>query len=213
MVLIDPPTNFLDEVDEHKNAEVRQLVMKVVEWCFKNDLACVFVLHVNKQTGKGVEAINRVMGSVAWVTTARVAHSLCGDPDDKTRRLWMPIKNNLGPMGKGLAYRIEGEPAVVNWLGEVDMTADEAMNAEPATRKRAVVAAEWLSEKFGEKVEWSSKELFDEARAIGLGRNAVYGAKDSLKIKARRVASESGDITWMWRLPDGEAQLPGREQD
>jgi hypothetical protein len=80
VVMIDPPTNFLGEVDEHKNAEVRQLLMNLVMWAAHRDLACVLIMHVNKSTGKGIEAVNRVMGSVAWVSTARIAHTFARRP-------------------------------------------------------------------------------------------------------------------------------------
>lgn len=205
LVLIDPPTNFLGDVDEHRNSEVRQLVMKVVEWCFRHDLACVFVLHVNKQTGKGLEAINRVMGSVAWVSTSRIAHTFCLDPDDKTRGLWMPTKSNLGPLPKGLAYRIVGasDEGRLEWLGEVDITADDAMGGEPKARRRVVVATDWLIERFRERRDWASDELFASARAAGLSRNALFEAKDSLQLpKARQEVLENGDRQWVWWVPD-----------
>jgi hypothetical protein len=203
LVMIDPPTNFLDDVDEHKNSEVRQLVMKVVEWCAGRDVAVIFVLHVNKQTGKGVEALNRVMGSVAWVSTARIAHSFCLDPDDQTRGLWMPTKSNLGQMPKGLAYRITGgDTPGVEWLGEVDMTADEAMSAEPKSRKRCVVAAEWLVERFNEKPVWNSDDLIRAAKQAGVSRNALFEAKDALGLnKPRKHTYENGDVMWVWSIP------------
>ena len=202
LVMIDPPTNFLNDADEHKNSEIRQLVMKVVEWCFGRDLAVLFVLHVNKQTGKGVEAVNRVMGSVAWVSTARIAHALCPDPDDPTRGLWMPTKSNLGPLPKALAYRIGGDPPLVEWLGEVDITADEAMAAEPKARKRCVVAAEWLVAKFRERREWPSEDLFEAAEEEGLSRNAIFQAKDALNLpKARQDYTHAGGKRWIWWVP------------
>lgn len=203
LVMIDPPTNFLDDVDEHKNSEVRQLVMKVVEWAFTRDLAVLFVLHVNKQTGKGLEAVNRVMGSVAWVSTSRIAHAFCLDPDDPTRGLWMPTKSNLGALPKGLAYRIVGDdPPVVEWLGEVDITADEAMNGDAKKRKREVVASEWLVERFREKREWSSDDLIRAGKEHGISRNALFEAKDMLALpKPRKVTQENGDVVWMWWVP------------
>lgn len=203
LVMIDPPTNFLDDVDEHKNSEVRQLVMKVVEWCAGRDVAMLFVLHINKQTGKGVEALNRVMGSVAWVSTARIAHSFCLDPDDQTRGLWMPTKSNLGQMPKGLAYRITGDDTPgVKWLGEVDITADEALSASPKSRNRSVVAADWLVDRFREKLEWNSKDLIAAGKAQGVSRNALFEAKDILDLpKARKVTHENGDESWVWWVP------------
>lgn len=213
LVMIDPPTNFLCDVDEHKNSEVRQLVMKVVEWCFTRDLACLFVLHVNKQTGKGVEALNRVMGSVAWVTTARVAHSFCEDPDDPERCLWVPTKNNLGPMPKGLAYRIEGprDAGKVVWLGEVDTTANEAMGGGKKER-RDVTASRWLIEQFREKRSWDSDDLFRAGQAAGVSRNAIFEAKKLLSLpQAKRVILENGNIKYVWWVPEQWAPLDDQD--
>lgn len=204
LIVIDPPTNFLIKADEHKNAEVRQVVMKIVEWLQDKDVAVLFILHVNKNCGKGVEALNRVMGSVAWVTTSRIAHSFTPDPDDRTRCLFIPMKNNLGPVGKGLAYRIveSGEMGLLKWIGEVDTTADEAMAGDSKGRSRKVVAAEWLLERFREKLEWASNDLFRAADAEGISRSAVFDAKRMLALpKARQVIEENGNRTWVWWVP------------
>lgn len=204
LVLIDPPTNFLEGVDEHKNSEVRQLVMKVVEWCLDRKVACVFILHVNKQTGKGVEALNRVMGSVAWVTTARVAHTFCLDTNDPARCLWVPLKNNIGRLAKAIAYRITeaDDAARVEWVEEVDTTADEALgHAEPRVR-RDIAAAKWLVEKFRERLVWESEDLFKMAKNEGVSKNAIFEAKQKLGLpRARRTQQESGNVTYEWWVP------------
>lgn len=215
LVLIDPPTNFLDSIDEHKNAEVRQVVMRVVEWAMKRDLAVLFILHVNKP-GKGVEAINRVMGSVAWVTTSRIAHSLCIDPDDRERCLWVPLKNNLGPLVKAIAYRIvreENGEGRLEWIEEVDTTADEAMGNGGPRERRDIMAADWLVEKFRERHEWPSDELFRAAEHEGVSRSAIFEAKRKLELpRARRVVQENGNATFVWWVPEDWPALTEDEE-
>jgi hypothetical protein len=200
VVMIDPPTNFLEGTDEHKNAEVRQLVMKVVEWAIGRDVAVLFILHVNKNV-KGVEALNRVMGSVAWVTTARIAHAFCADPDDRSRSLWVPMKNNLGPLEKAIAFRIvkDGGTTTVRWEGEIDTTADDAMGREPDRKRRDIRAGEWLVDQFRTRLEWESGDLFERARQDGVSRNAIFEAKESLKLpRARRQVKENGEEVYIW---------------
>ena len=61
------------------------------------------------------------------------------DPDDQTRRLFLPVKNNLALPGKGIAFRLEqrlvGEPdasvvsSSVVWDDHVETTADQALQA------------------------------------------------------------------------------------
>lgn len=203
LICIDPPTNFLGDVDEHKNAEIRAVLMGLVNFLNKRDIACVLVTHVNKAAGKGLDALNRVMGSVAWTTTSRIAHTFAQDPDDPSRCLFVPMKNNLGPLAKGLAYRIESTEALatVAWLGTVDTTADEAMAGEKGTPRR-VVAAEWLIERFREQLEWSSDDLIKQGKNEGVNRDALFEAKKALGIpKPRKVTEMNGDTHWVWWVP------------
>lgn len=205
VVIIDPPTNFLGDTDEHKNAEVRSMLMRLVIWAKDQDLACVLIMHVNKQTGKGIEAINRVMGSVAWVSTSRIAHSFTPDPDDPKRCLFLPMKNNLGPIPLGLMYRVVATPnlAKVEWLAEVDTTADDAMSRDPG-KPRRIVAAEWLAEQLQKRNEWPSDELFAAARAENVSRDAIFEAKRILRLpRARRQIEKNGDTTYFWWVPPG----------
>ncbi len=203
LIIIDPPTNFLSDADEHKNSEVRRIVMAIVEWLQdKVGTAVLFITHVNKNCGKGVEALSRVMGSIAWVTTCRIAHSFSSDPDDKSRGLFLPMKTNLGPLGKGLAYRIvtRAGSAGVEWIGEVDTTADEAMAGErKAKPKRRVKAAVWLEELFAEEVEIASDTIYKRMREeTTLSNNALKEAKEDMGIKAKQHADDEGKWAWFW---------------
>ncbi len=201
LIMIDPPTNFLKNINENRNDDVRQLIMNVVAWCFTKDLAFIFVLHTNKAGGKGLEALARVMGSVAWTTTARIAHSFTMDPDDASRCLWVPMKSNIGPVVKGLAYRITKEdPVIIDWLGEVDTTSDEAFNGEK--RNRADVATDWLLDRFRERLEWTSDELFSRGEKEGISRNAIFAARKVLNPpRAKKRVQESGKDEYVWWVP------------
>jgi hypothetical protein len=170
LVAIDPPTAYLDGTDDHKNAELRQLLTPLKNWAAKHDVAIIFNTHVNKGGNGRADAMARVMGSVAWVNAVRAAHLFAEDPEDPARRLFLPLKSNLAKPRRGLAYRIAGRtdeldgPAAVEWLGEVDTTANQAVNRndKPA---RAVKATEFLIERFRQKREWLSEELFVAAAA------------------------------------------------
>lgn len=205
LIGIDPPTNFLGQCDEHKNAEVRAVLMRLVDWLQDRRVAVVLITHNNKQVGKGLDAINRVMGSAAWVSTSRIAHSFAEDPNDFSRCLFVPMKNNLGPLAKGLAYRIEtiDGAAQVVWLEEVDTTANEAMGNEPR-KPRHVAAREWLETvAFKDRREWPSDEIVRAAREAGVNRNALWEAKGILPIKARKTITADGDSIWIWQAEIG----------
>jgi putative DNA primase/helicase len=204
LVVIDPPTSYLQGVDDHKNAELRAVLTPLKHWAARRRVAVILITHVNKSGGAKVEAMARVMGSVAWITGVRCAHMFVADPEDGTRQMFIPLKSNLGPKGKGLAYRIVGTPACakIEWLGEVDLTADEAMNKERGLPRR-VVASQWLIERFGEKREWPSDELFRAAAQEGISRNAIFEAKEKLQLpRARRYVAPDGSLTYVWWVPE-----------
>jgi hypothetical protein len=202
-VAIDPPTAYLGDVDDHKNAELRALLTPLKNWTAKHQLSCVFNTHVNKQTSK-VDALARVLGSVAWVNAVRAAHLFAKDPDEPLRRLFVPMKNNLGKEIQGLAYRIEeqGELAVVKWLGEVTTTADEAVNKLSAREGREVTASKWLIDRFKEKLEWCSEDLFKAAKHEHISKNALFEAKRMLQLpNAKQVVQQNGNREWIWWVP------------
>lgn len=214
LVVVDPPTNFLGQKDEHKNAEVRGVLMGMSIWAMKHDVAVVLITHCNKGVKKEMAALDRIIGSVAWASTSRIAHLMAPDPDDPSRCIFVPLKSNIGPVVKGLAYRIEATDtlAIVRWLGEADMTGDQALQG--AAKPRRVTAAEWLIEQFRERLEWPSDELFRAANEAGISRSALFEAKDVLSLpRCRRHAAENGDVGWFWWVPPDWGPLARDERD
>jgi putative DNA primase/helicase len=211
LVVIDPPSSYLAGVDDHKNAELRGLLTPLKAWAALNRVAMVFNTHVNKATGQKVEAMMRVMGSVAWVNAVRAAHMFAKDPEDPKRRLFCGMKLNIGRERKGLAYKIAFDPAVedgpakIEWLGEVDTTADEAINRTSEPKRRRVAAAIWLGEVFEGRVEVPSKELFERKdKETHVSNDALREAKDDMGIKAFQADNGEGRRHWVWHWPPEE---------
>ena len=95
-VVVDPLSAYLGVTDSHKNAEVRGLLTPLSDIAAKHHTAIVGVTHLNKAVGQ-MDAMMRLSGSIAFVAAARSAYLVASDRDDKTRRLFLPLKNNLGP--------------------------------------------------------------------------------------------------------------------
>jgi hypothetical protein len=209
-LIIDPISAYLGDADSHKNAEVRGLLTPLGELAARHDVAIIAVSHLNKAAGSA-EAMMRVSGSLAFVAAARGVYLVAPDPDDKARRLFLPMKNNIGPDIMGLAYRIEGatiqskagtlHTSRVAWdTSAVSVTADELMQPA-ATQKVSAVdeAAEWLQGVLADGPR-SSSDIFGQAEAEGFSERTVKRAKKKLGIETAKAGMSGG---WCWQLPKG----------
>ncbi len=170
-------------------------------------MALIFVTHVNKAIGQKVDAMARVMGSVAWVAAVRAAHMFVQDPDMPGKRLYVPLKVNNAKPPKAIRYIIEGptdDQGIIRWLEETDVTADEAVGAV-ARKSCGVVATEWLAARFREKTEWESADLKRLGIDAGLTGHQIFKSPEvnALPIDKRQRITSNGDRYWVWIARDG----------
>jgi hypothetical protein len=195
LVIFDPPSAFLDDVDENSNAEVRGVLRPLKEWAHAHDCGMIFNAHVNKAMGKGLDAQMRIIGSVAWVNAPRVAHMVTQDPEDLEQALLIPLKTNIDRKLKALSFRIVVEedaerkrPRLV-WTGERDVSAKDALEPErkePVTKKEKI--EKWLIAKFRERPARPSADLCALLKAeLGYDVDSTFEeVRKALSIAARR---------------------------
>lgn len=106
LIIIDPVTAYLGDIDSHKNSEVREIMRKLGVLASENNLCILIVTHLNKDSTK--KAINRVMGSIGFIAAVRCAYGVIRDPDNEEQRLFLCIKNNIAIDNSGLSYKIHG---------------------------------------------------------------------------------------------------------
>lgn len=205
LIVIDPPTNYLEGVDDHKNSELRSLVLRpLARFASDRNIAIVLNNHVNKSSGKDVEAACRVMGSVAWVNGVRTAYLFVRDESDPERVVIATIKTNVGKLPSAITYRIvptEGGMAKVEWIGEQDRSADQVSKATTAGAK----AAKWLEDLFRNQREWASADLLRLAKDSGISKRALFESPEvaNLPILKRKRTSSQGETGWFWIAETG----------
>jgi hypothetical protein len=216
LIVIDPVSAYMSGVDTHNNADVRGLLTPLAQMAADYRVAMVCVSHLNKGAG---EAINRVTGSLALVAAARAAYAVTRCKEDETRRLVLPIKNNLGNDTGGLSYRIAAERDVpyVAWDREkvTGISIEDAMRpAEQAGGERTAVddAEDFLREMLGGG-SMPSKQLRAEANAAGVSWMSCERAKARMAITVKRYNDGNGGKGyWAWALA-GERATPPAPND
>lgn len=207
LVVIDPITAYLGTTDSHKNAEIRALLSPLSELAAKHGAAVVCVSHFNKNsTG---EALMRVTGSLAFVAAARAVFVVARDPEDDTRRLFLPLKNNLGNDQSGLAFSVESvqldsaqgpiKTSRVSWhAGTVTTTAEAVMSPQPAGEERSDLdeAKRFLRGLLAEG-PLTSKEIRKDAEGAGHAWRTIQRAQKALGVTAYKAGMRGG---WLWRL-------------
>lgn len=208
LVVIDPPSNFCGRIDTHKDSELRGILMLIVEWINRHNCAMVFIMHLNKAVGKGIDAITRLMGSAAWGTTARVVNIFEQDPDEPTQYLMAGGKSNIGIKAGTLAYKIEKTEtlATINWVGPVETSADDAVN-RVQKKPRVEKANDWIMDRFREQPSWPSEDLYAEAKACGISRSAIWEAQKDMPLERKKVTND-GKSSWCWSAPYGWPPSP-----
>lgn len=206
LIVIDPVSAYLGGLDGHNNAEVRALLAPLADLGRDVGAAIVAVTHLNK--GSGGQALYRATGSLAFVAAARAAWAVARDKTDAERRLFLPMKNNIGKDTSGLSYRIaedNGVPYVVWDKAPVSTSIDEALSAGAEFDHEASItdeAADWLRDVLSQQ-SMSQKQIVTAANnGPGFKQRTLERAKQKLGIKSKKVGAGK-DSCWVWELPAG----------
>lgn len=208
LVVIDPISAYLGGVDSHYNADVRALLSPLGEAAARHGAAVVCVSHLNKGPGGGSDALLRVTGSIAFVAAARSAYLVAKDDEDDARRLFLPLKNNVGNDQGGLAFSLQAQTldsgiatCRVLWEGEaVTVTADQALAVQSVDRSELDEAKEFLETTLGGG-RVLSKQINLDAEANGISRATLRRAKKALGVKAVKEGTIGESGKWYWCLP------------
>ena len=204
LLIIDPISAYLGDVDSHNNADIRAVLAPLAELASRQKMAVLCVSHLNKS--QNVEAVCRVSGSMAFVAVARTAYAVSPDKEDKSRRLLLPLKNNIGKDNSGLAFRIEPriveeriETSVIEWETDpVESSLDEHFAQTSSEKRTAVDDAKDFLEAALANGPVVSTSLLSEAQGEGHTKATIRRAKVELGIKSARTAMAG---PWYWQFP------------
>ncbi len=205
LIVIDPISAYLGGADSHNNAEVRALLAPLAEMAARHGVAVVCVSHLNKSAGS--EALLRVQGSIAFGAAARAVWGVARDKDNAARRLFLPLKNNLGNDLTGLAFAVEGyrlpggiETSRVVWeAAAVTVTVEEAFAPE-ANREdyTAIEDAKLFLANLLADGPVPALRVKAAADGAGYALATIRRAQKALSVEAVKGGLKEG---WTWQLP------------
>jgi len=198
LVVIDPIGSYLGRcVDAYRENEVRAVLEPLAEIARRRGIAVILVAHTRKAWASFAD--DSVLGSRAFVGLARAVWHVTKDPQDRTRRLFLPGKSNLSRETSGLAFWIAPDPPRVQWLGRVDLQADDLTVEEPTRGRKPEArnaAVDWLRTLLRDGA-MSVHAIRKAAQEAGFSWRTVRRAAETLPIERRKKAFDGG---WEWRL-------------
>ena len=215
LIIIDPISLYLGSIDENKNKEIRSALGQLNALAERHNLAIILNSHFSKPSSgssSNKNAIYRVMGSIGFAAAARIVFGIMKDPEDAERRLFLPIKNNIGPDKEGFVYKIKPmlvdgsiETSKVEWLNEkITLTANEILNNSNSSERptpRLDEAKYFVLDilKFGAV---PLTIIWEKAKKKEFSKDILYKARDALKIHHEKSICPGKGVIWM--LPPDE---------
>ncbi|MEO5326966.1 MAG: AAA family ATPase [Magnetococcus sp. THC-1_WYH] len=204
LIIIDPVSAYVGNADSYKNSDVRALLSPLSDLASRRECAVVAVSHLAKS---GSSAMTKISGSLGFIAAARAGYLIAKDPNDKDRRLFLPVKNNIGTDQKGFAFRIKSvelpgiQTSRVEWeADQVSITADEALAAQTASQEEKTLldeAREFLADQL-KNGSVDAQRIKNEARGAGVSEMTLRRAKTALGVRAKK---ETVSGKWKWSLP------------
>jgi putative DNA primase/helicase len=197
LLVIDPISAYMGRVDTHRDAEIRRVLMPLADLAARRGVAVKAVMHLKKSE---TSALLRVSGSIGFVAAARVVWGFGEDPDTPDNHVMVAVKNNLAPLGNGLAYRIEAsaEVARIVWQqGIVTLDANSVLSSDRNERggrgERKSEAEDWLLHMTPAGVEVPFHEISKAFELVTFSWRTLERAKKDNNVKVVKRGSK-----WFW---------------
>lgn len=194
LCIVDPVGAYLLGVDSHRDSSVRTALGPLAGLASRTRCAILSILHINKDR-TAPKASDRVCGSVAFSNAARMGWFVGIDPEDESRRVFVPFKHNIIERPEGLAFQlIDG---AVHWLpGTVALDAEAMLASGNENRTERSEAAEWLTETLA-RGPLPVAEIRRAAEADCHSWRTIERVKKSLNVRSRREGyGSTGRFVW-----------------
>lgn len=196
LIVIDPITQFLGDVSENNNSEVRTVLAPLIGLIRERGITCIGISHLNKKSD--IQSAYRILGSIAFVAAARSVWLVAAekDKDDPTAdptRYFMPVKCNYSINPMALTFRIQGRGEIV-FDGECDCHPDDVLSGGH-TPKAKNDAKDWLKSFIGTDAI-PAADVVAAGEEKGFSYATIQRAANDLGISKRRSVMHNNKYVW-----------------
>lgn len=199
LVVFDPITAFLGDVDMNSATKTRLLLKPIGKLAEKHNCAIVFVIHRNKGLTGGNQ-IYRLLGSIDF---GGIARSIVTIAKGKDEMLFIHTKSNLAERGKTLAFKLIDDK--IEWLGERDYEEEQPIISE--TKRPRDIAKDFILEYLTQHKISEYKNIVASAEILGISETTLDRARDDLK-NDKIIAKKKDNNVWYWYLIDSKSPTP-----
>ena len=199
LLILDPMSSYIGETCSMNNAnETRAEFNHLIAVAKDTSCAIVIIAHMNKM--KETSPLYRTNGSIDIAGAARsiLAITRTANKDNTSERYLVQVKSNLAPTGSAIVFEVAENG--VNFLDEIEMTADDAFSilaprmGRPNDRLQAAETLIKVILKDGSKMLATDCEA--KLEADGFKKSTIKKAK-----KRAGVVSNKDGFSWYWSLP------------
>jgi putative DNA primase/helicase len=220
LIVIDPVTSYIGNVDPNKPKEVRPFLNKLVAFATEMNISLLLIMHLSKNPD--VSALHRVGGAATWIEVPRsvwffdVKQQEAGST---TPPSYVMVNGKLNLVAddrkKSLEYKFAGVDVTIQgkiesigtieWGGESSVTLEQQYDRQKGKTGPAPVEKEAAKRWLREHLADGDKESLDAGQAVGHKEWALRAAKKEMGIKHRR----GSDGVYVWSLPSEDSKSNG----
>lgn len=199
LVILDPPTGFMDEGKSPNATQDVEAVMQCLNLLAqRHGAAVVLILQMNKRQYGGTS--DKVSGNARWLSATRVAVRLGFHPSRRDARLLTFARFALGRRPSAREYAIEdyqGEGRFV-LLDEAEYTDEDAGTADLDSCQWAeqIDGTDWLRAVLADGRQ-EAKGVWKRWQEAGYGRNQYWRARKELCIVVDREGQGFGHAVYL----------------
>lgn len=195
MIVFDPITAYLGDVNANANAEVRGVLLGLQQLAQRRNITVLGVSHFSKKSD--IDAIYRTLGSTAFTAAARSVWAVVTEKteveDQKPARLLLPVKSNYSIDVDGLRFHIvDGR---VSFDGQAVSADIDTVIQGGHTAAQKDGAKDWLAEHLsGDTIP--ARDVIEAGEKAGYNEKTLQRAATELGVTKRRSAIHNNKYVW-----------------